>query len=37
MGQRAAAHVARLYGDERILAGFAELWQTTARLGRAPS
>jgi glycosyltransferase involved in cell wall biosynthesis len=36
MGQRAAAHVARLYGDERVLAGFAELWQATARLGRAP-
>ena len=30
MGRRARQHVLSLYGDERLLAGFADLWTTTA-------
>lgn len=32
MGQRARHHILRLYDPERLLAGFQELWETTARM-----
>jgi glycosyltransferase involved in cell wall biosynthesis len=33
MGRQAQARVQDLYGDRRVLAGFADLWRATARLG----
>lgn len=36
MGRAAREHVLRLYADERLLAGFGELWQATARRGSVP-
>lgn len=32
MGQRARQHILHLYDAERLLAGFRELWETTARM-----
>jgi glycosyltransferase involved in cell wall biosynthesis len=32
MGQQARQHILRLYDPERLLAGFRELWETTARM-----
>ncbi len=32
MGRRAREHVLALYDEQRLLAGFAELWETTAKL-----
>lgn len=32
MGHRAREHILALYDEQRLLAGFAELWETTARL-----
>jgi glycosyltransferase involved in cell wall biosynthesis len=32
MGQQARQHILNLYNPERLLAGFRELWETTARM-----
>jgi glycosyltransferase involved in cell wall biosynthesis len=32
MGQWARQHILHLYDPERLLAGFRELWETTARM-----
>lgn len=32
MGRRAREHILALYDEQRLLAGFAELWETTAKL-----
>lgn len=32
MGRRAREHILALYDERRLLAGFAELWETTAKL-----
>ncbi len=32
MGRRAREHILALYDEQRLLAGFAELWQATAQL-----
>jgi phosphatidylinositol alpha-1,6-mannosyltransferase len=34
MGRRAREHVLALYDEQRLLAGFAELWEATAKLRR---
>ena len=32
MGHRAREHILALYDEQRLLAGFTELWETTASL-----
>jgi glycosyltransferase involved in cell wall biosynthesis len=32
MGRRAREHILALYDEQRLLAGFAELWEATAKL-----